>query len=377
MAQVELAFWGAALFVAYTYVGYPAAVWALSRFRREAQVDLSTIDDWPELTIVVAVHNERDRVARKIENLRAVRYPSGKMRILFVSDGSTDGTANEIARFSDVRLHAYDQRRGKPYALNRALERVDTPIVVFTDVRQELEPDAIYRLVARLRDPSVGAVSGELVHRDPTTHAAAHIGLYWRYEKWIRKSESRLASTVGVTGALYAIRRCDWRPLAENALLDDFEVPMQIVRRGHRVLFESGAHVYDELQQDTPGERKRKVRTLTGNFQVFARMPWLFLPWRNPLWIQFVSHKVFRLAVPYALLVAAAASMLGEGPWMRGAAAAQVLFYAASAGGLLIPRLRRQRLVSFAVVFVELNWAAVLAFRNFLLQRIDPRWEKT
>jgi len=377
MQTVELAFWGASLFVAYTYAGYPLGVWLLSRFRPESNIDPSKIADWPELTVVVAVHNERARVARKIENLRTVDYPAPRMQILFVSDGSTDGTPAEIARFDGVRLHAYEQRMGKPYALNRALEHVHTPFVVFTDVRQELEADALKRLIARLQDPRVGAVSGELVHRDPRTHAAAHIGLYWRYEKWIRKAESRLASTVGATGALYAIRRRDWEPLPEDALLDDFEVPMQIVRRGHRVLFESGAHVYDELQHDTAGERKRKVRTLTGNFQVFARLPWLFLPWRNPLWVQFLSHKVFRLAVPYALVVVAVSSALGEGPWLLGAAVAQLLFYAASAVGLLIPRLRRQRLVSFAVVFVELNWAAVLAFRNFLLQRIDPRWEKT
>lgn len=377
MGPAELAFWGAALFVAYTYVGYPLGVWALSRFRSQTQVDPGAPVDWPELTVVVAVHNERGRIARKIENLRAVDYPAGKMQILFVSDGSTDGTPSEIERFHGVGLLAYEQRKGKPYALNRALEQVNTPIVVFTDVRQELGPDAIRRLVARLWDPQVGAVSGELVHRDPRTHAAAHIGLYWRYEKWIRKSESRLASTVGATGALYAIRRRDWEPLPEDALLDDFEVPMRIVRRGHRVLFEAGAHVYDELQQDTVGERKRKVRTLTGNFQAFARLPWLFVPWHNPLWIQFLSHKVFRLVVPYALIVAAVASAVGDGPWMRGAAAAQALFYIASAGGLLVPALRRQRLISFAVVFVELNWAAVVALRNFLLQRVDPRWEKT
>jgi cellulose synthase/poly-beta-1,6-N-acetylglucosamine synthase-like glycosyltransferase len=377
MQIAALIFWTSLAFVAYTYVLYPVGIWLLSRLRAEEVADPERVREWPSVTIVVAVYNEQQRVLAKIENLRSLDYTPDRLRVLFVSDGSTDATNDLIAGQRDVELLAYPERRGKPHALNRALERVASEVVVFTDVRQMLEPHAVRRLVARLQSPDVGAVSGELVHRDPVTHAAAHIGLYWRYEKWIRRAESRFASTVGVTGALYAIRRADYVPLSDDALLDDFEIPMQIVRRGHRVVFESGAVIYDELQQDTAGERKRKVRTLTGNFQAFARHPWMFLPWHNPVWVQFLSHKVFRLFVPYALVSMLGASFLASGAVYTLAAAAQALFYAASLAGLAFVGWRRNRLISFAVVFLQLNWAAVLAMRNALSGSIDARWEKT
>ncbi len=375
---MKTAFWVSAAFVVYTYVGYPLVVWVVSRFAgTDATSEPPAPLRWPTVSVVVSVYNEERRVEAKIANLRALDYPSGRLRIVFVSDGSTDSTCERIAASSDVTLLRYPDRAGKPHALNLALRSIDSEVVVFTDVRQELDPMAVRWLVSRLMQPGIGAVSGELVHRDPTTHAASHIGLYWRYEKWIRKSESAIASNVGVTGALYAIRRVDYEPLPPDTLLDDFVVPMHIVRRGGRVVFEPRAVIYDELQPDTPGERKRKVRTLSGNFQACARDPWMFLPWRNPVVVQFVSHKVFRLLVPYALGVMLVASLLVAAPLYRAAAAAQVALYAVAAAGMAAATWRRNRFVSFAVVFVELNWAAVLALFTFVSGRLDAKWERT
>lgn len=374
---METLFWMAFGFIAYTYAGYPVGVWLLARLRSAPGGSVSAVQHWPTVTVVVAVHNEQDRVLPKITNLRMLDYEPGRLQILFVSDGSSDATNSRLGAQPDVALVSYPERRGKPHALNVALERVQTEVVVFTDVRQELEPAAVRNLIVRLMEPGIGAVSGELVHRDPVTHAASHIGLYWRYEKWIRRAESRLASTVGVTGALYAIRREDFTPLSPDTLLDDFVVPMMIVRRGRRVLFEPRAIIYDDLQPDTRGERKRKVRTLTGNFQAFAHHPWLFLPWENPVIIQFMSHKVFRLFVPYALILLLVTSLFASGMLYRVMAATQLTFYCLVVGGLVRPQLRSNRLVSFALVFVELNWAAVQALRNFMAGDVDARWEKT
>ncbi|KPL25757.1 MAG: glycosyl transferase [Acidithiobacillales bacterium SM1_46] len=374
---MEALFWAAFGFIVYTYAGYPLGVWMLSRLRPETGGNTPGIRRWPSVTVVVAVHNEQGRVLPKLSNLRALDYELGLLRIMFVSDGSTDATNEHLAMEADVTLLSYPERRGKPHALNIELAQIDSEVVVFTDVRQELEPGAVRCLVARLLEPGIGAVSGELVHRDPVSHTASHIGLYWRYEKWIRKAESRLASTVGVTGALYAIRRRDYVPLPTDTLLDDFVLPMQIVRRGQRVIFEPRAVIYDELQTDTRGERKRKVRTLTGNFQAFVRNSWLFVPGQNPVLVQFLSHKVFRLFVPYAMVALLAASFFASGAVYRVAAAGQVVFYLVVLLGLAAPSFRSNRFVSFALVFVELNWAAVLAMRNFLTGGIDARWEKT
>ncbi|BAU47915.1 glycosyl transferase [Sulfurifustis variabilis] len=374
---MKLVFWTSLVFVAYTYAGYPLLVWALSRLRREPDAAPEAVARWPSVRVIVAVHNEQDRVAAKIANLRELDYPRDKLRIVFVSDGSNDATNDRLAKEADVEVLSYPVRRGKPHALNTAVEAASEEVLVFTDVRQSLAPRALRYLVARLLAPGVGAVSGELVHLDPQTHAAAHIGLYWRYEKWIRKSESRLASNLGVTGALYAIRRVDYKPVPEDTLLDDFEIPMRILRGGKRIVFETRAQVFDELQRSVSGERLRKVRTLTGNFQSFARNPWLFSPLANPVFVQFVSHKVFRLFVPYALALLLVSALLLDGRGYRLAAGAQLAGYAVCALGLAWPRLREHRLVSFLVVFLELNWAAVLALGNFLGGRIDSRWEKT
>lgn len=374
---MKLVFWASLLFVAYTYAGYPLLVWTLSRLRREKSAVHEAIAEWPSVCVIVAVYNEQDRVLAKIANLRTVDYPPDKLRIIFVSDGSTDQTNDRVANETGVDLVAYPVRRGKPHALNTGVQAAREEVLVFTDVRQAIEPRALRYLVARLLEPGIGAVSGELVHFDPGTHAASHIGLYWRYEKWIRKAESRLASNLGVTGALYAIRRTDYSPIPNDTLLDDFEIPMRILRSGKRVVFESRAQVFDELQQSVSGERQRKVRTLTGNFQSFARNPWLFSPLANSVFVQFLSHKVFRLFVPYALALLFVSSLFLDGRLYRLVAGVQFVGYAVCALGLAWPQLREQRLVSFLMVFLELNWAAVLALGNFLAGRVDARWEKT
>jgi cellulose synthase/poly-beta-1,6-N-acetylglucosamine synthase-like glycosyltransferase len=373
----ELVFWLAILFVGYTYAGYPVCIWLMSRGRPSPTPDRPEIDDWPAVTVVIAVHNEQSRVAGKIENLRQLDYPQERLRILFVSDGSTDATNEILAKTPGIAWYAYPARRGKAYALNAAIPQVSTDIVVFCDVRQEIEAGAFKHLVGALMQPGVGAVSGELVHRTPRSQVAANIGLYWRYEKWIRKSESRFSSSIGATGALYAIYRKDYVPLADDALLDDFEIPMQIVRRGLRNVLEGRAIFFDETQSDTAGERKRKVRTLTGNYQAFRRNPWLFSPSQNPVFFQFVSHKVFRLVVPYALLLALLASAIAGGMVYSAAALLQTAFYLVALAGSLVAGLRQNKAISFAAVFLELNTAAVVALFKYVSGRVDARWEKT
>ncbi len=370
-------FWCSAALLVYTYFGYPVLIAWLARLRPPV-VAAAEPAEWPEVTVVMAAYNERARIDRKVANLRALDYPQHRLHIVVVSDGSTDGTDIAAAAHPGVRVLHFPGRHGKPHGLNRALEAVTTPVVLFNDVRQAMQADALKLLVARLLQPGVGAVSGELVHLDPQTRTAANIGLYWRYEKWIRAAESRFRSTVGATGAIYVIRRADFVPLAEDAILDDFELPMAIARTGQRVVFEGGALLFDELQTEMDGERKRKVRTLTGNYQAMARHPWMFSPWHNPLWLQFLSHKVFRLVAPYAMLTLLVSSvLLIPHPFYLAAAVAQLAFYGLATCGMRLPQLRRSRLVSFSAVFVEMNLAAVVGLYRYLAGQAEVRWEKT
>jgi poly-beta-1,6-N-acetyl-D-glucosamine synthase len=374
---MEVAFWVSFLFIFYTYLGYPLLIWFMAVLRRRPPMRAITDEDLPSVSIIIAVHNEQGRVLRKIENIRALEYPADRLGMVFVSDGSTDKTNEILAAQSDVTLVQYPQRHGKQFALNEAIKHVDAQVVVFADVRQLIDKHALKHLMQSLLQSGVGAVSGELVHLQPGTQAAAQIGLYWRYEKWIRKSESAWGSTVGATGALLAMYRKDFTPLAVDTILDDFEQPMLVIRANKLVKLDARAIMFDELQTEVSGERKRKVRTLTGNFQSFVRHPWLFSPLHNPVWLQFVSHKVFRLLAPYALAVLLVGALLSDLVLYQLAGLAQIVFYSLPLFGKLIPPLRRTRVVSLVQVFVEMNGAAVVAMFNWLTGRVSARWEKT
>ena len=376
MTSLKMLFWASAAFVAYTYAGYPVLVWLLSRLRRPVDCPPLDATALPQVTVVMAAYNEARRIREKIDNLRALDYPADRLDILVVSDGSTDGTAQLLQALPGVRTIACPQRRGKAHALNLAMAAVHAPFTVFCDVRQAIAPDAVRHLMSDFCLPNIGAVSGELIHRPSGTHAGQTIGLYWRYEKWIRKAESRLHSTVGATGALYAIRTADFAPLGDNTILDDFEVPMGTVRRGKRILLDPRAQVYDVLQTESAAEQRRKIRTLTGNFQTFLRHPWLFVPWANPAWFQFMSHKVFRLLVPYAMILALLCSAVLASPVYRMALALQLAFYTLAALAHWAPSTRRNKFVSLAHVFFDMNAAAVIAAMQFARGRTDARWEK-
>lgn len=373
----ETIFAVSSLLIGYTYAGYPLLMAWLARRNPQASPPLLNDADCPQVTAVIAVHNEQDRVLSKIADLRAQDYPQERLTILFVSDGSTDGTNSLLMGHPQAALLAYADRQGKAHAINEAMATVTTPVVLLCDVRQQAQAHALRTVVSRLMQPGIGAVSGELAHRDPANPTSAQIGAYWRYEKWIRQSESAVSSVVGATGAFYAIRREAFHPIAPDTLLDDFEIPMQIVRQGLQVKFESNALVFDELQKEMAGERKRKLRTLSGNFQSFTRHPWLFSPGANPIWAQFISHKVLRLVVPYALIACLLSCLLSSSAWMQALGLLQIGFYALAASPRIWPGLSSNRLVSLAHVFTEMNFTALEAGLRFWLAGRVARWDKT
>lgn len=372
---MEVLFWLSAAVIVYTYFGYPILIWLLSRKQPTPVIQEPT--EWPSITLLTPVFNDLEKARKKIENLTALDYPKDKVTIMMVSDGSTDGCDEELSKDPRIKFIAYADRQGKPTALNTGVKQIESEIIVFTDVRQQVKEDAVKKLVTRLLEPGTGAVSGELVLLDPETNTGAHVSLYWQYEKFIRKAESKVASVAGVTGALYAIYTKDYTPLAPDTLLDDFEVPLEIIRQRKRCIMEPGAIIYDYPQNDTAGEKIRKVRTLTGNFQSFFRHPWVFSPAKNPIWLQFISHKFLRLVVPYFLLLTLISSALIPHAFYQLAFWGQVLFYALALGSNVLPALKNNRIASLANVFTELNWAAVLALKNYLSQEVNVKWDKT
>jgi len=363
-------FWGAVAVVAYAYLGYAAWLWVRSRWR------LRPVQSGPyfaSISIVMVVHNEAAGLERKLKNLLELSYPADRTEIVVVSDGSTDGTNRLLAEFASLsraRVILNPQSRGKAVGLNDAMGVVTGEIVIFTDARQRIEADAVPLLLENFADPEVGCVSGELMLGDPDSGETNRgMGLYWKVEKKIREMESASGSVVGATGALYAVRRNLLVKLPPETILDDVYIPMHVLRQRARVVFDPRARVWDIPNQGMDREFARKVRTLTGNYQLFRLSPWL-LGSANPVRFGFVSHKLIRLLVPFALGALLLSSVILRGPIYRFALGLQVAFYGLSAWALVGPkRGRLARVADMAFTFVLLNTAAVVAFVNFVTRR--------
>jgi biofilm PGA synthesis N-glycosyltransferase PgaC len=356
-------FWISALIVGYVYAGYPTllAVWARITNRRPRRGPFAG-DRWPSLSIIVAARNEAARLPARIANLLEQAYP-GAREIIIVSDGSTDGTAAAVGGIDpSVRLIALPPG-GKPLALNAGVAASSGDVLVFADARQQFAPGALMALVRNLSDPNIGGATGELVldceQSSVDTSVGEGIGLYWKYEKWLRRNESRVWSVLGATGAIYALRRECWRPLPASTLLDDVLAPMRAVLAGCRIVFEEDAIAFDRASADAASESRRKKRTLAGNYQILAQEPRLLIPFVNPVWLQYLSHKVGRLVVPWAMvaLLVSSTQLAQVHPFYAAAMAAQGVFYGLALSGAVFEA--RERLARVAFTFVMMNVSAV------------------
>ena len=372
---MKIAFWLSLSCILYTYAGYPVMMWMLAHLRPR-RWNIAQIT--PSVSVVLAVHNGATLLSRKIEHLLGLDYPNIK-EIIIVSDGSTDGTAELLARQKHPRLQCIvlEEHRGKAVALNAGMALASADVILFVDIRPEIAPGAIQHLVSNFADSKVGCVAGELILRqeghDDTTAAVG--GLYWRYEQWIRTCEAITDSTVGVYGGFYAIRRELAVEQPAGIILDDVFQPLSIIRKGYRSVLDSKAYVYDMWPRKLAEEFHRKVRTLAGNFQLFQLAPWTLTP-QNRVLFQLVSHKVMRLAAPY-LLVVFVASTLGlavASPIYTSLATLQILGLIVSIAGLRyrIPLLHY--ISSPASALLVLNAAAVVGLHRFLFTR-GPLWK--
>jgi poly-beta-1,6-N-acetyl-D-glucosamine synthase len=366
-------FWLSVALIAYVYVGYPAMLRAWARLR--AKPYAASLTAARGVSIVIAARDEGARLAARIDKLLTLDYPANLRQIIIVCDGCTDDTDDVLAHYADIVDTVRLPPSGKALSLNAGVRLARFEIVVFADARQVFAPDALRELVAPFQDPTVGAVTGELLldcesalfsnrraradrrrghasqlrgvalerrvrpdrRRTILSTIADGVGYYWRYEKQLRRLESGVGSTLGATGAIYAMRRALWRPLPADTLLDDVLAPMRVVMAGFRVVFNERARAFDRATADADTESRRKVRTLAGNYQILWLEPALLLPWRNPVWLQYVSHKIGRLLVPYAMLaIFFASTLLSAQPLYRAALWAQVAFYLLAGYGAVL-----------------------------------------
>ena len=357
----------------YTYVGYPILITLLARlFPLKAPEPTAPT---AKVSVLMAVYNGGRYLDAKLQSLMAQDWPQAALEILIYSDGSTDDT-NDIARrwaLGDprVRLIVGPGRAGKPTGLNRLAEASTGDILFITDVRQPLNRGAVRALVQRLGDPRVGCVSGNLV-----VAGAAGSGAYWRYEKFVRKQEARFRSIVGVSGSIMALRKPDLPVLPKDLILDDVFIPMRLRMQGRLILFAEEAEAYDVAFEDDR-EFGRKVRTLAGNYQLFALLPGLLSPLSNPSWWETISHKLLRLLCPYVLmaclLLSGGALFVETAQMSRDLAAAllsgQIGFYLLAVLGRRVGKLG-----NVARTFVVMNAAAVVGLWRFVTHGQRVTW---
>ena len=381
---MTIAFWLAVGVLAYTFAGYPALMVLLARLRPRS---VRRGPAQPTVSVLIAAHNEAATIAARIENCLALDYPYDKLEICVASDGSTDDTVPIARRYEragtpgpTVRVFAYPSRRGKPSVLNDSVPRCAGEIVLLGDARQRYDADVVRRLVENFSDDRVGAASGELHLVNGAGRAVGEgVGAYWRYEKVIRRAESAVHSTVGATGAIYAIRRRLFEAIPSDTFTDDVVIPLRIVRQGYRVVFDGRARAWDRVAESARAEYVRKLRTIAGVVQVFLREGWIWRP-THPVWVQALSHKLLRVAAPFFMLTALLANAVlapTHAPY-RAIFAAQLLFYGAAAGGALVRGRsgRLARLLAIPYAFCLLNLTTLVSLWQFVRGRHNVRWTK-
>lgn len=384
-----LIFWLCVLLVVYTYAGYPLLLALLARLRSHpVQAQPQT----PSLTLLIAAYNEEQVIAARLENALAQDYPRDRLQILVAADGSTDETAALVADFipQGVELSFSPERRGKMAAINHAMQTARGEIVVFSDANNIYSPDALRQLAAPFADPQVGAVSGAKVILKGDGALGDSEGLYWKYESFIKKQETRLGSCTGVAGEILAVRRSLFTPPPARVINDDFYLALSVIRRGSRVVYQPAARSAERVSASAQDEMIRRSRITAGRYQAIG-MATALLPWKQPLVVwQVVSHKFLRPLVPFAMLGALLANLAAliwppvsggllalAAPWNWVILAAQAAFYgAALLGSLTGGKGRLGKLLYLATFLVNSNAAALSGLARYLTGRQGAAWKR-
>lgn len=383
MNTIEILFWSCLLLTFYTYLGYGILLWLLVQTKeklgfKNLEPDL---DYLPEVTLVIPSFNEADFIEEKAKNSLELAYPKSKLRILFITDGSTDGTEKILEKIEGVEVTHSPVRGGKSAAENRAIEMVKSEIVVFCDANTRLNDQAIRLMVAHFADPKVGAVSGEKRIFQDAQHDAAGAGegLYWRYESTLKRLDARLYSIVGAAGELIAFRTKLFEPLEHDTILDDFVQSMRICLQGYRVAYEPNAYAMETASASVSEELKRKIRIAAGGWQAMSRLGGALFYMKQPLLsFAYISHRVLRWSItPLALLFLIPLNLLLlEQPFYALLFAGQVLFYLLAWKGYLDDSKGIKSKFFIPYYFFIMNYAVIAGFFRFIKGSQSAKWER-
>lgn len=392
MIALKIIFWIFLFIIVYTYVGYGILLFVIIKIRRILKIGGKTKIDYtyePEVTLFIAAYNEKDYVEAKMKNSLELDYPKDKLKIIWVTDGSDDGTPDLLQNYPNTTVHHLQERNGKIGAMNRGMEFVKTPIVIFSDANTNLGKESIRRIVNLFSSPKVGCVSGEkrIVDRESDVASGAGEGIYWKYESTLKKWDAELYSVVGAAGELFAIRTALYRHVEKDTLLDDFIISLRVAQEGYTIQYDPEAYAIETASANVKEELKRKIRISAGGIQSIVRLRSLLNIFKyGTLSFQYISHRVLRwsltplcllLLIPVLTVIALSEGIISLGLystlfWL------QLLFYAAALlGWFLENRKTRVKILFVPYYFFIMNLSVVLGFFRYMKNSQSVNWERS
>jgi cellulose synthase/poly-beta-1,6-N-acetylglucosamine synthase-like glycosyltransferase len=387
---IKILFWVCFFIVFYSYLGYGILLWVLNKLGAgegaNPRKDTGGAVFVPEVALIIAAYNEEDYIEDKIKNTLELSYPKEKLKIYFVTDGSTDKTAAIVASYPLLTLFHQDARAGKAAAMNRAVGLVTAPILVFCDANTMLNKDCIEQIVHHYADARVGAVAGEKKIFQPLDAKAASAGegLYWKYESFLKQQDSNFYSVVGAAGELFSVRRNLYEPVEKGVIIEDFVLSLNIARKGYLVKYSPGAYAIETASASIKDEQKRKVRICAGAFQAMGMLLDLLNIFKyGKLSFQYISHRVLRWAVtPLGLLLLLPlnillVTVLHAGYLYNIILALQLFFYfLGCTGWMLANRNIKVKMLYIPYYFLFMNISVFMGFKRYMAGKQSVLWEK-
>jgi biofilm PGA synthesis N-glycosyltransferase PgaC len=383
-----IAFWISIFLIVYTFIGYGFVLYVLVKVKGLFSTPFSFKNDavLPGITVLVAAYNEEDIIEEKISNTLALNYPKDKVQVIFITDGSTDRTAEKVSAYPEVTLLHSDARAGKMAAIKRAIPFLEMEIVVFTDANTFLNKDALLELVKHYQNPKVGAVAGEkrILVEETADASSAGEGFYWKYESLLKKWDYALYSGVGAAGELFSIRKALYQPVESDTIIDDHMIAMRIAENGHIIAYEPDAYAMETASADVKEELKRKIRIAAGGIQSILRLKKAANPFHHPVFtFQYISHRVLRWTVtPFLLILALILNAwiaLDTGSlFYQVLFSLQVFFYLLSLIGLYFENKNiRIKALFIPYYFCVMNYAVIAGILRYYQKNQSAAWEKS
>jgi len=385
MQTIQILFWIFIFVVFYTYIGYGIVLYIMVRIKRlfKRNIQISTELFEPEVTLLIAAYNERDFVKQKVDNTNSLDYPKEKLKHVWVTDGSNDGTSELLKEYPDITVLHLDERKGKITAMNRGMEYVKTPIVIFSDANTMLGAQSIRVIAELFRDPKTGCVSGEKrIHSNNKDEAAgAGEGIYWKYESKLKKWDAELYSAVGAAGELFAIRTELFQEVEPDTLLDDFIISLRVAMKGYKIEYNPDAYAIESPSENVKEELKRKIRIAAGGIQSIVRLwPLLNIFKYGVLSFQYISHRVLRWTITPLLLPVILIFnilLLNTSTFYEVLMVLQILFYIlASLGWFLQSKKIKVKVLFVPYYFLVMNYAVYRGFFRYMAKSQSVKWER-